>query len=460
MNTTITPQAQNVHPPASAASRTVAYVALGIAIGAPILWAASVGPLPAWQVTLCVLLIIAAFATEWRVYQSIPWLARPSVAISASTIVASIAVDKLNPADYERYLLLWSVLVAGMIVGSFFTGRTGARRIKLPTPATGSTVNHWAIGTLLVAILSALYFFATQGVPALAGNVEQSRVDAAVEGTGYFRLVAYMAGPATVMLFVTRSTWRFPALIATVLIISGMANRSPFLYLLIPLIFVLTTRSRLTLSSGKILAAGSAVGALIVGFGTFRVFSQDEFAKYAEYRDAIASNDIVSVALTSFLNYAQVVPANQVLTSKLVDAGLIAHQWGASYATLFISALPGEQLSLDRQIREASGGLFVGGGTPPTLAGEGYVNFGLIGTFGAGFFVIALLRFWALRFDLANQTMVDDSVVRGYAAVYGYVLCWVVGSPVAGLAGASTVPLAGALLIIFLRSRSTVRSIS
>lgn len=423
-----------------------------IAIVTPVALIATTSPLAGWQISLTLLFVVVAVATEWRVYDQIPWLARPSIAIAGSTVVASVAVGDLSTQDYSRYLVLWSVLVAGMIVGSVLTGRTGMP-LEVQRVFDSRAVDTWSLAVMAVATVAAAYFFATQGVPALAGNVEQSRVDAAVEGTGYFRLLAYMAGPATVMLFATKHRMRFIALVLTILIITGMANRSPYLYLLVPLVFVVTTRSRLRLSSGRIVGAAVMIGALIIGFGTFRVFSQEEFARYAEYRDAIATNDVVAVAITSLTNYAEVVPRNQVLTSKLVDTGSIPLQWGSTYGTLFISALPGEQLSLDRQIRNASGSTFVGGGTPPTLAGEGYVNFGLAGTFAAGVFVVSLLRYWARRYDRALACSSDNALARGYAAVYGYMLCWVVGAPVAGLAGASTVPLAGAILIVILRAR-------
>jgi len=410
-------------------------------------------PLAGLQISASLLLVCVAFATEHNTYRDIPWLTRPAIAISGSTLVASIATATMSETDYELYLTLWLALVAGMIFSFIFSGRLHSRALAPAKEASASSVQSWSILVLGMAVAAALFFFATQGVPALSGNVEQGRVDAAVEGTGYFRLVAYMAGPASIALVATRHRLAIPAVVTAAVIIAGMANRSPFLYLLIPLAFVLTDSRRFRLTTPKLLLVATVVATVILGFGTFRIFSQEEFAKYAEYQQAIASRDYLKVALTSLTHYAQVVPENQVLTSRLVDTGALPLQWGSTYLTLFISALPGEQLSPDRLIRAASGSSFVGGGTPPTLAGEGYMNFGLIGTFAAGFVVVFLLRFWADRWQQVKNVEKFGQSSRLHAALYGYFLCWVVGSPVAGLAGASTVPLAGAIVLVFLVTR-------
>lgn len=430
------------------------------AIVALVTWfllAVSDRPLAGVQAAVSLLLICSAFVSEHGAYRGIPWLVRPAIAISTSTLAAAISTATLSDDDYESYLTLWIVLAAGMIVSFIFSGRVRARRKPPVLILRTDAISRWSLMVLAASTLAALIFFATQGVPALSGNVEQSRVDAAVEGTGYFRLVAYMAGPASIALVAVRHRLALPSVITAVLIITGMANRSPYLYLLIPLAFVITETRRFKLSTPKLLLVGAVVASVILGFGTFRIFSQEEFAKYAEYQHAIAANDYLQVALTSLTHYAQVVPENQVLTTRLVDAGSVPLQWGSTYLTLFISALPGEQLSPDRLIRAASGSSFVGGGTPPTLAGEGYMNFGLIGVFVAGFVVVYLLRFWADRWQQVKDVEQFGETARSQAALYGYFLCWVVGTPVAGLAGASTVPLAGAIVLIILLTRGRNR---
>lgn len=439
-------------------SRIVPLILVGL-IGVSLLLAAmqAESALIAIHATLATLLIMVAVATEAGVYTQIPWILRPSIAASLPTVGLSLAAGIMPEADYWVFLRLWSVLVGGMIVASVLAFRVQRSRPGAePFSVAGESIDLRKLATLSgflmgVAMVAAVVFFSAQGVPALSGNVEQGRVDAAVEGTGYFRLLAYMSGPATIGLFVARSRWRFVGLFVAFLIITGMANRSPYIYLFVPVLMVVASRSSFKITTLRVAAVAAALVTLIVGFGTFRVFSQEDFRNYDEYATPLAEGDILGVASASVSNYLSVVPENQVLTWNLVDSGLLELKWGSTYATLLITALPGEQLSLDRQIRMASGRTFLGGGTPPTLAGEGFVNFGYIGTFGAGFFLVALGRYWAKRLHEA-QLSATDGVLRGYAAVYGYILCWVVGSPIGGLAGASTVPLAGLLVLVALRA--------
>jgi hypothetical protein len=350
-------------------------------------------------------------------------------------------------------MLLWSAQVVGVLVALMLMpphvrlGRPGVRTINQDILGRLS----WVVFT--ISGLAAGVFFAWKGVPVLGASVEQGRVDAASEGTGYFRLLAYMGIPAAHMLVALRRRHAVWVVIGTTLVILGLANRSPLLYLYVPLLMIVFDRGKIRLTTPRVLAAVAAIGMVIVSIGTFRVFSQTDFARYQEFRGDIATGDYIGVATTTFTHYAQVVTENAVLTKSLVDDGSISLQYGSTYLTLFLTALPGEQLSLDRIIKLASGKTFVGGGTPPTLMGEGYVNFGLLGAMAAGAVIVILLEYWARRYAESIESG-DESLRGATAAIYGYTLCWVVGSQVAGLTGASTVPLAGAIVLVTLRAWS------
>jgi oligosaccharide repeat unit polymerase len=425
-----------------------------IVVASTLVLVTMVGPMTGLQVAVTLLLLIVGASLAFRRDTELPFLFRPTPAIAASVIVGSVSAPFLQSADHEQFMILWVCLVAGVILGALLTQSGGVFRGRDFASIDRDALIRASVWVLIISAISAMGFFAWQGVPALAGNVEQSRVDAAVQGSGYLRLVAYLGIPAVHMLFAARHRLAVPGLILCLLIILGLANRSPLLYLFVPLLIIFSSQKRIRLNSARILGAVGVAVVLVLSIGTFRVFSQDEFARYDEYRVNIASENYVAVGATTFVQYAQVVADNAVLTKALVDEGAIPLKFGSTYATLFVSAFPGEQLSLDRLIKLESGASFVGGGTPPTLMGEGYVNFGIPGVVGIGVFVVLLLRYWLYRYKQSID-FGDPVLIAASAAVYGYMLCWVVGSPVAGLAGASTFPLAGALVLVLLRALAT-----
>jgi hypothetical protein len=424
-----------------------------IAIVTTALLVSQAQPLRGLQIALSILLVTLCGSLDFSRDRHLPFLIRPASAVTASVIVGSIAAPTLGWDQYRDFMILWVCLVIGVIFGvlatqsnALFDGRQFRAMDKVLLVRLSKI-------TLLVSAFSAGAFFAWQGIPALGGNVEQGRVDAAVSGSGYLRLVAYLSIPAVHMLFAARHRLAVPALCFSTLVILGLANRSPLLYLFVPLLLVFGAQRRFKLTSLRIVGAVAVAAVLVLSIGTFRVFSEDQFVRYDEYRVDLSTGNYLGVAATTLTQYAEVVADNAVLTKSLVDEGAIPLKFGSTYVTLFISALPGEQLSLDRLIKQTSGASFVGGGTPPTLMGEAYVNFGYPGVIGIGVLVVGLLRYWSDRYRRSVEF--GDPLIRdATAGVYGYMLCWVVGSPVAGLAGASTLPLAGAILIVLLRSVS------
>ena len=177
---------------------------------------------------------------------------------------------------------------------------------------------------------------------------------------------------------------------------SSSANRSPLLYLFIPMVFVSISRKIKIKrpSSLKPIIMGILSMSIVVGVGTYRIFSQIEYLMYPEYNAAIQNKDVAAIAVLSFEHYANVVANNAVLTKSLVDNGTIHFKYGASYLALFAPVLPGEHLTLENEIRLGSGKVFVGGGIPPTLMGEGYANFGYAGTILECGLVVFLLEYW------------------------------------------------------------------
>lgn len=407
-------------------------------------------PMIAVQLATGLMLVVITASVQASKFETLPVLIRPASVVCAALIVGTWAASSLPDREYLEYLTLWVTQVFGAIVAMVLTQpSSGPGSPTVPKAVNRRGALKIAYAVIVASTLSALVFFAMQGIPVLGSDVEQGRVDAAAEGTGYLRLVAYLSIPASLALVALRARGGIMAVGLSTLIIIGMANRSPLLYLFAPLIFILFAQGRVRITSLRIVAAGAILATLIVSIGTFRVFSQEEFANYDEYRVDIAAGNYIGVAATSLEHYAKVVTENAVLTKSMVDSGTIETQFGTTYLTLFISALPGEQLSLDRQIKEASGKDFVGGGTPPTMMGEGYVNFGLPGTFLSAFFAVAILVYWGRRLDQSIQARNTHNPGLT-AAIYGFFVTWVALAQVAGFAGASTFPLAGSIVLFFI----------
>jgi len=411
-----------------------------------------------FQIFAVVLLLVTAIYRESSRKTRVPLLLRPGLVISLAMVVASIAVVSLTDEDFGSYATLWFSQIIGIFLGLLLSRallyRPSAERIQvvINQPLMARSADAiFAFGALL-----ALAFFAWRGVPALQGNVEQGRVDAAIEGTGYLRLAAYLTIPSSLMLFALgrKHAWAFVG--ASFLIIIALANRSPLPYLFVPLLFVYIYRTAKPIGSLRVIIYALVLGSAIVAFGTFRILGQADFENYQEYRQDIRDGNVLGVALTSFTHYAEVVADNAVLAKSLVDSGAMSVKYGTSYLILFITALPGEQLSLDREIKLLSGKTFIGGGTPPTLMGEGYVNFGYLGTILSGFFVTFLLEYWFRELLLTSRHSAPAAVTVAFVT-YGYMVYWVIGSQVAGLIGASTFPMACAIVFLILWHSTTKR---
>lgn len=394
------------------------------------------------QFSLTVSLIIIAVLLR-RKYTKIPFILRPDTIMILSVIIGSSVIYGLTYAQYVDYLILWSFQALGVILGLIVSKTDFISSRKNTTYVLDRIIlTRISYLTLFASVVAVAIFFSKQGIPVLLTGIEQGRVDAATGGSGYFRLFGYMSIPASTVLFSINNRYKWISIIIAIIITIGMANRSPLLYLAVPLLFIILFQSKTSVEPLKVLVAVMILGTIIVGFGTYRIVSQEAFQNYDEYREDFASKKYISIAATSLLHYAAVVPKNAILAKDLIDSGHLQYQFGLSYFTILISALPGEQLSLDRLIKKASGKYFIGGGTPPTLMGEGYINFGYVGTVLNAFLAIMLLRYWSVRvcskWKQDNISEINPLTI----CIYGFTVCWVFLSQVAGFAGASTFPIA------------------
>lgn len=395
-----------------------------------------------WIAALLMGMVVISMSVTPPAWRHVPAILRPSVLVCAASATATFAASFLDPAVAERLVTLRLLeaigLGMGLLVAPVIAGRERGDRASVGVPL--ALPKLWALFALFLS--AGIVFVATQGAPLLAGNIESGRVEAAASGSGYLRLLAYMTVPVAISLYARRA----PRAVLAVLLAAGvvvlLANRSPLVYLFGSLVIVRVLMSQTAVPKSRIYA-GAALGLLmILALGTFRIFSQDEFQKYDEYRFDLAEANYTAVTITAANAYIRVVGQNEALVRDLYSSGLLETRFGTTYLNLFITALPGEQLSLDREIRLLSGSSFVGGGIPPTLGGEALVNFGLVGVLIVPFLMVLALTTQFQRYYYHGNAV--------EAAVYAYLLIWFSGAQVAGLAGASTVPLAGALVLMLL----------
>ncbi len=409
---------------------------------------ASSAPTSVVQIVIGIALVALFMAvdTEARV---IPRVLRPAPVFFASLTVASVSASALTADEYDQYFLLWSLQAGGAVAGFLLAPRL-ARVMKDTRGAVDvSRYVKFSTALFLLTAIAALMYFVTQGVPALQSDLEQARVDAAQGGSGYIRLLAFLLPTATAALVAARGNKAWPHVVLALVVMLGFGNRVPFIYFLFPLAAMIAVTTR-RLGSAKIVSIAALLFILMGSLAAWRVFNTADMAGSYQYRDAVARGDGLAVAGSALAHYSRVVPENAVMVKRFVDEGDLGWQYGSTYVTLFTSALPGKQTSPDMLLKELNGVDFIGGGIPPTLAGEGYMNFGYAGVFLNAMTAMLLIRYWAsVVVSQSNAGRRADTRISGL--VYGYALTWVCLAQISGFAGSATISLAGFLVLVGLR---------
>jgi energy-converting hydrogenase Eha subunit C len=431
--------------------RTDALVVVGAIIATGIATLLAVNTtLRAFQIGLGVLFLVYAWTADKKA-RAVPRLLRPATIAYGSLLFASINSSGLSDGDYRKYFTLWCLQAFGFALGMlFFRDLYGGKKATPAKPVDVPSLLRYSKLLFTVCLLAALLYWHSVGISSLGSNVEQSRVDAATNSSGYLRLVAFLMPAAITMLVAARhrrNSWLLVAL--GVVFLVGVGNRIPLVYFLFPLIAMAAIVGS-KLGSGKLVALAGVLVVVVGLFGAYRIFSQrEQLYQDPDYAVALSHNSYPGVAKAIVVHYAEVVPQNQILVKRLVDDGAIKYQFGASYFTLFSSVLPGHQTSPDMLIKQVSGSVFYGGGIPPTLAGEGYMNFGYAGVVLNAMAAMLLMRFWAMRVTQMRRSNVMQR--RIVAVIYGYVITWCALAQISGFAGSATISLSAFLILIGLR---------
>lgn len=373
------------------------------------------------------------------------WISPPVVIFGAPALAAAGFVVSGNASHPQltEYFSLVGPSALGLSMGALVAGIIPS---KVPRAGRRSSPVPWVWFLVGLGVAATAIHILRVGSPLAASNVEIARAGA---GSGYLRVLGHSVLPAALIAFSYRTRRRRLIALTALIGIALFGNRSPLVYLLGALVVgsYLSDRAASNTSSGgspqrsstrlsRLTTATMAVvilSSVVLGGAVLRVVLTPDYRDYDEYAAPLREGDYVGIGLWSLRHYAFTVGQNAVLTKSLVDDDHLPQAYGASYLSGLLTAIPGEQLTLDRRIKDAAGADFIGGGIPPTLAGEGYVNFGFPGVFIGSF----LVGFIHLR--LARRVLKARSPMDPY--IYGYSVVYVCLSQVAGIAGASPLPL-------------------
>ncbi|MED4113694.1 O-antigen polymerase [Priestia megaterium] len=300
-----------------------------------------------------------------------------------------------------------------------------------------------------------IYVLKIGGLPILMGNLEQARVDASLQGGAYLRLCVYLLILSAIIgvlnirlnkLIVgvknSSSVYRFWI---SVLAFLSLGNRSPvFNILFISCLILLSIKYKGRISFLKV-TIFSTIGSFLVisfvgGFGAYRVLNTETFYSFPEFRPFIENKNYIGLSIYLFKHYL-LIGYNNFLNVLDIVPTMLSYQFGSTYAQPILTVLPGQQFTLDMQIKMALGQTYLGGGTVPSVLGEAYVNFGIIGCLIVPFIVMFILN--TMRYQFINNPS------PGKMIIYIYLLSYLSNCLLSGIAATSVFPFVAVSILIF-----------
>jgi oligosaccharide repeat unit polymerase len=308
----------------------------------------------------------------------------------------------------------------GQITGSF--SNWSAARLRLAFLA----------GLLVSFLAAALFFSRAGGIPILFKNVEEGRVEA-ISGNAYIAFIALSV------------SYFFLAYWAQHLASGGkpLDRRMVLLFVVVVLIQIsFGYRNKLVWFVVTLLVAYNYLYRRVkLRYGVYLVLLMLILVVLAGiWRASTArGDDSLNLALGGVVRYGEHM-------FKRSTVGLIAvteifpEQEGFSYGRVYISytfnmLLPGHQVGLGQWLKEAKGLEFRGGGLPPSLVGDFYLNFGVPGVL-VGFFLLGLVLScaysWMRRYPSVLRVLIyavvtrnlGQSVSGGFSGTVGIHLLW------------------------------------
>ncbi|WP_270577714.1 O-antigen polymerase [Caldibacillus thermoamylovorans] len=229
----------------------------------------------------------------------------------------------------------------------------------------------------VIGIIAMLMFFINaRGIPVLMSDLENSRIDAlSNNGIPFYLSMLIMISVWVYFLSERKLSHKITFLIIgiTLLLSTGWRNTAVALFLVSVLIY----HYQRPIPFRKLVATGIILVVLISVTGLSRIYSSD-LQNYKMMQMMVEGN-YLQAFFAYLYNYPVVFTDNLILVLQgFSNPNLYLH--GLSFIWNFGLIIPGLEIqSFDFYLKDYLGVGFAGGGLPPTLLGDFYLNFGLNG---------------------------------------------------------------------------------
>ncbi|QTI70545.1 O-antigen polysaccharide polymerase Wzy [Gordonia polyisoprenivorans] len=300
-----------------------------------------------------------------------------------------------------------------------------AASLAIPTPRPPDVGSRRIRGELDPGILYAVYgtgafamiwyWYRAGGIPILEPDVENARLAALTGGGLPFYLsmlmmvsVWLLCSPACTR---TSTGVRCTLVLMTVLLLTSTGWRNTvFAFIVVLLMIRQYTRPIRTIS---ILVAGILAILGAVAIGLYRVYSSG-LANYETFQLLSTGNygGAISKYLTTYFNAFGL----NIGAVYSLFPDIIPFKGGETIVWNYLALLPGESRQpFDFVLKDAAGQGFAGGGLPPTLIGELYLNFG---TSGVAIGMVIIGAFATLIHALLKITGRVDVLIISILLIY------------------------------------------
>ena len=165
------------------------------------------------------------------------WPLHPITLVFGPPAVAGIGYAAAGGAAViETYVALVCAELIGLSFGALAASQAPIAR---PNAVDGSSLVRFSRSLMILAVVGIVLTIIQVGAPALTPNVESVRALANFTGAGYGRILAYLVVPAVLLQHATPTPRRRRlSLLFAVGVVLLLADRSPFVYLAVPLGFI------------------------------------------------------------------------------------------------------------------------------------------------------------------------------------------------------------------------------
>jgi oligosaccharide repeat unit polymerase len=296
-----------------------------------------------------------------------------------------------NPAGLVFPLTLVIISLLGLIAGTRIDFRKKTEVVCGFSAKKYSQKNVYSIVAIMMvlSLCATIFMISKVGLPFLYEDKISGRLDARREVTSW---VIYIMRSSMLAFFIyvgfkalefggiKRKDWPFLAifwvLVAFINLVPGWRGQVIF-FALGSFVLLHFAHSRFDFVRGVFLGLFAIAGT--IGWGMIRVFSAADEHGGVAYVSQFANSDLELIFMLSTLSLS-------VYTFGLMEVVRVVpvqldYLFGGVYLSTWLTALPGESLTIGSQLKDVLGLEFGGAGINVTIIGEAFIDFGIIGVF-------------------------------------------------------------------------------